>query len=136
MSPLNRPKANDARATPGGVQSPARGKAALQMAIGVKHVDKPVALASQVVVLCRVLLGVGHEQVAVDVLDPERRIAGWDIGIGKVSVGGYRDIKAGGATGAYASTVPARKLVTKSKTKSVPPLTLTPFALTPVTRPL
>src|SRR6516165_12603426 len=84
---------------PGRVQSTARGEAPEQMAFGVEDIDKAAALAGVVVVLCRVLLGVGHEQIAIDVLDAERSIAERDIRIGKVSVGGYWDIKAGGATG-------------------------------------
>jgi len=45
------------------------------MAIGVERIDKAVAPARHVVMLLRVLYGIGHKEVAIDVLDAERREA-------------------------------------------------------------
>ena len=45
------------------------------MAVGVEHVNKTEAAAGNIVVLLRVLLRVGYEQVAVNVLDTKRSIS-------------------------------------------------------------
>ncbi len=87
MSPLNRPKANEARATPHGrIQRSAAGETPQQISIGIEDVDKAVARTSYVVMLCRVLLGVGDEEIAIDVLNAEGRKTGRDVRVSEVTV--------------------------------------------------
>src|SRR6516162_6041190 len=55
------------------------------MPVGVEYVDKAVAWAGDIVMLCRVLLRIGYEEIAVDVFDAERREPGRDSGIRKAA---------------------------------------------------
>jgi hypothetical protein len=71
------------RHAPGRVEGSAAGEAPQQIAIGVENIDKAVARTRDVIVFWSVLLGVGDEQIAVDVLNAERRIPLGDVGIGK-----------------------------------------------------
>src|SRR6516165_4018268 len=57
------------------------------MAVGIEDVDKAVAWTRHVVVLCRVLFRIGDEEIAIDGLDAERRIAGRDIRIDEPPIG-------------------------------------------------
>src|SRR5258708_38346586 len=45
------------------------------MAVGIKHIDKAVALACHIVVLLSVLLRIGDEEIAIDVRYAEGRVA-------------------------------------------------------------
>ena len=94
------------------------------MTVGVEHIDKAVARTGHIVVLLGVLLCICDEEIAVDVLDAERRETGRDVRIGEAPVGRYRYVwpLLLELAGPNTSTVPARKLVAKRKT---------PFALTP-----
>src|SRR5262245_57674986 len=58
------------------------------MTIGVENVDKTVAWTWHVILFCRILLGVGHEEIAIYILDPERGIASRKVRIGEPPVGG------------------------------------------------
>ena len=58
-----------------------------QMAVGVEDIDKAVALTGDIDIFRRVLLGIGHKQIAVDALDAEWSKAVRDIRIRKASVG-------------------------------------------------
>src|SRR5262249_38762373 len=60
------------RNTPRRIQWSAAREALEQISIGVVDVDEAIARTSYVVVLFRVLEGIGDEEIAVDVLDPER----------------------------------------------------------------
>jgi hypothetical protein len=75
------------RNAPGRVQRAMRGKTQEQMAVGVKGIDKAVALTGDIGILYRVLLGVGHKQLAIDILDAEWGKVAWDLRIRKASVG-------------------------------------------------
>jgi hypothetical protein len=57
------------------------------MAIGIEDIDKAVALTGNIGIPCRVLLGVGHKQIAIDILDAEWGKAVRDFRIRKASVG-------------------------------------------------
>src|ERR1700731_2586227 len=60
------------------------------MAIGIEHVDKAVAGTCYIVMLLRVLLGVGDKQIAVEVFDTEWGEASRDTRIDKAPAGGRR----------------------------------------------
>src|SRR4029077_11846420 len=75
------------RNAPGRVQRATRGKPLKQMAVGVEDIDKAVALTGDIDIFCRVLLGVGHKQIAVDILDAEWGKAGRDVRIREAAVG-------------------------------------------------
>src|SRR5215469_3285609 len=62
------------------------------MAVGVENIDKSITCAWHVVMLCRVLLGVGDKEIAVDVLDAEGCKTARNIWIHKAAIGGYRRI--------------------------------------------
>src|SRR5207244_8960925 len=64
------------REAPRRVQLPVGRHPAEQRAARVELVDEAETLAGDVVVAVGVLLRIGHEDVAADVLDPERRVAG------------------------------------------------------------
>ena len=53
------------RDTPGRIQRSFTGEAPQEMAVGVEHVDEAVASPRHIVVFCRVLFGIGDEQIAV-----------------------------------------------------------------------
>ena len=78
--------------SPGRIQLAAGGEAPEQMTIRVEDVDKAVARAGDVVMFLRVLLGIGHEQVAIDVLYAEWRVAGRDRRILEAPAGGCRNV--------------------------------------------
>src|ERR1700719_4635293 len=59
------------------------------MAVGIEHVNKAVAGTGRIVMLCRILQRIGHKEIAVDVLDAERGVAGRDFGIFEAAIGGY-----------------------------------------------
>src|SRR5205085_12096740 len=83
---------------PRGVERPAAGKPAQQMAVRIEHIDKAMAWPRHVVVFRSVLSRVAHEQVAIDVRDAKWRVAGGDSGIGEVPVrgrGGEQAVRAG-----------------------------------------
>src|SRR5258705_10625495 len=61
--------------SPRRVQCAAGGDATDQLSVGVEHVDQAEPTAGHFVVLVGVLLGVGHVQVALQVLYAERCIA-------------------------------------------------------------
>jgi hypothetical protein len=65
-------RASDA---PGRVEDAAGSEAPQQLAVGAEYVDEAVARASDDVVLVGILPCVGHEQVAIDIGDAERREA-------------------------------------------------------------
>src|SRR6516165_4160858 len=68
------------------------------MTIGVEHVDKAIACAGHVIVFVgELLLRIRDKEIAVDVLDAERRKTGGDVRIDEAAVGRYRDLKAIGA---------------------------------------
>ena len=75
------------RNAPGRVQRATRGKVPDQMAVGVEDIDKAVALTGDIGIPCRVLLGVGHKEIAIDILDAEWGKAVRDFRIRKASVG-------------------------------------------------
>ena len=75
------------------------------MAIGVKNIDKAITCACHVVMLCRVLLGVGHEEIAVDVLDAEGRKTARNIRIHEAAISGYWDVHTIAAGGGGAEHV-------------------------------
>src|SRR6266481_1486744 len=56
------------------------------MAVGIEDIHKAMAWPRHVVVFLSVLFRVGHEQVAIDVRDAKRRVAGGNIGIGEAAV--------------------------------------------------
>src|SRR2546430_15125515 len=58
------------------------------MALGIKDTQKATAWPRHVVAFLSVLFRVGHEQVAIDVRDAKRRVAGGNIGIGETAVRG------------------------------------------------
>ena len=60
------------------------------MAVCIEYVNKAVARSSNIVVLLRVLLGVGDEQVAIEAFDAERREARRDIRIDEAPFSGRR----------------------------------------------
>ena len=57
------------------------------MAVGVEHVDEAVAGTRHVVMLLRILLRVGDEEIAIDVLDAKRRVARRNVRIREATVG-------------------------------------------------
>src|SRR6516164_8755184 len=59
------------------------------MTVGVENIDKAITCAWHVVMLCRVLLGVGDEEIAVNVLDAEGCKTARNIWIHKAATGGY-----------------------------------------------
>src|SRR6516162_2655957 len=77
-----------ARNAPRRIQRPTGSEALEQIPASVKHVDKAVARPRDVVMLCCVLLRVGDEQIAVDVLNAERRKAWRNLRIGKSAIRG------------------------------------------------
>src|SRR6266849_1510431 len=89
-----------ARHGPGRIEVPVAGEAPQQVAVGVEHIDEAAARAGDVVVLLRVLLGIGHEEIAVEVLDAERREARGDHRIGEAAVGRGAGEGAAGGVGA------------------------------------
>src|SRR5689334_2797287 len=74
------------RDSPWRVEVAARGEAADQMPVRIEDINEAVARPRDVVVLIRVLQGIGHDEVAVDVPDSEWREAGRDIRIGEFAV--------------------------------------------------
>ena len=87
ISPLKRPKANDARANaPWRIQPPTAGEAPQQMTVGVENVDKAIARARHIVVFFPVLLCIGDKEITVDVLDAERGEPNWNVRIREVAV--------------------------------------------------
>src|SRR3954447_6441679 len=56
-----------------------------QISVGIKNIDKSVAGTRHIIMLGGILQRVGDVQFSVDVLDIERSIAGWQIGIGKAA---------------------------------------------------
>src|SRR5438067_9332248 len=62
------------------------------MPVGVEYVDKAVAGTCHIVMLCGILQRIGHKEIAVDVLDAERGVAGRDVGIFEPAIGGYQFI--------------------------------------------
>jgi len=60
------------------------------MAVGVEDVDKAIARTVHGIMLLPILLLVGDDEIAVDVLDGERRITCRNLRIGEVAVGLYR----------------------------------------------
>ena len=57
------------------------------MAVGVEHVNKPVPRTRHIGILLRILLRIGHKEIAIDVLDAKRREARRDLRIREASVG-------------------------------------------------
>ena len=62
------------------------------MPIGVEYIDKAVARTGDIVMLCRVLLRIGDEEIAVDVFDAERCEPGRDSGIRKAAASSHQVI--------------------------------------------
>src|SRR6266446_9559660 len=56
------------------------------MTVGAEHIDKAVARTGHVIVFFRILLRIGDEEIAIDVLDAEWRIASWNFRVGEVAV--------------------------------------------------
>ena len=75
--PANPPNPVGATATPTGSRGRLAG-AALEATVVGEHVDEPVAAPGHVVLLGRVLLGVGHVHPVAETGDVERRVAGGD----------------------------------------------------------
>src|SRR5271167_2196014 len=69
------------------------------MSVGVENIDKAVARPRHVVMLFPVLFRIGDEEIAVDILNAERRKAGRDARILEASIGGCRHVKARLAAG-------------------------------------
>ena len=61
--------------SPWRVEIPVRSHASNQFAVSIEHIDEAVTGAGHVVVLHLILHSVGHDQIAPDVGDPERREA-------------------------------------------------------------
>src|SRR5438270_11926124 len=68
---------------PGRVQPTLADEPPEQVSVGTEDVNESVAGARQVVVLVWLLLREGHEQLASNVVDPKRRKASRNTGIGK-----------------------------------------------------
>src|ERR1700720_2884534 len=62
------------------------------MPVSIEHIDKAVAGTGHIVMLCRILQCIGHKEIAVDVLDAERGVAGRDFGIFEAALDGYQFI--------------------------------------------
>src|SRR5262252_5351680 len=62
------------------------------MPVGVEYIDKTVARSGDIGLLCRVLLRIGHEEIAVDILDAERREPGRDSGSRKAATSSHQVI--------------------------------------------
>src|SRR5262249_19817864 len=77
------------RDTPRRIQWSTAGKPLEQISIGIVDIDKAIARPRYVIVLFRVLKGIGDEEIAVDVLDAERSEAGGGLG-SDASAGGHR----------------------------------------------
>src|ERR1700739_24667 len=60
------------------------------MPVGVEYIDKAVARTGDIGLLCRVLLRISYEEIAVDVFDAERREPGRDSGIRKAAISSHR----------------------------------------------
>src|SRR5258705_398243 len=56
------------------------------MAVGIEDIQKATASPRYVVAFLSVLQRVAHEQVAIDVRDAKRRVAGGNIGISEAAV--------------------------------------------------
>src|SRR5262249_45778100 len=69
--------------SPRRIERPAAGEAPQQVAVGIEHIDEAIAGTGHIVMHFRVLLCIADEQVAIDVLDAERRKTGRDIRIGE-----------------------------------------------------
>src|SRR5205823_9871033 len=80
------------RHTPRRIERSAARETPQQMAISVEHVDKAVAGTGHVIMLVGILLCIADEEIAVDVLDAERGVAGRDRWVLEAAVGGYQFI--------------------------------------------
>src|SRR6202035_2745067 len=69
------------RHSPRRIERPAAGEASQQMAVGVEDIDKAVTRTGYIVMLFCILLGIADEEIAIDVLDAERREAGRNVRI-------------------------------------------------------
>ena len=56
------------------------------MAVSIENVDKAMAPARHVVMLCRILQRISDKEIAVDVLDAEGRKPSWNLWIRKITV--------------------------------------------------
>src|SRR5215469_8742503 len=93
------------------------------MSIRVEHVDKAVTRALNVIVLGRILQSIADKEIAIDALDPERRIASRDIRIDEPSVGCRRGKEAIGPIGSEYVHRPGVKVGRKEeKTMDVDPV--------------
>ena len=108
------------RQSPRRVERPVGGDTGDQFAAERELVDVTVARAGHVVVLELVLLGVGHEQMAVQHLRVERRVAGRQVAVGEAVHLLPLALKT--------STVPCRKFVAYSS--------VVPFFCVPIASPL
>src|SRR6516162_1389405 len=88
------------RHAPRRIEWPAAGEAPQQVAVGIEDVDKTMAGTLNVVMLFRVLQRVSDEEIAVDTLNAERRIAGRYIRIDESPIGCREGKLAVGAVGA------------------------------------
>src|SRR5262249_13419976 len=79
-----------ARQAPGRIEHAALGEAPQQVSVRVEDIDEAVAQAAHIVLLGGVLLGVGHPDLAIDVLDAERRKAARDARVVEVAVRDHR----------------------------------------------
>jgi hypothetical protein len=95
------------RHAPRRIERSARGKAPQQMSVGVEDIDEAKMRARDIVMLGRILLGIGDKEVAVDIVDAVRRIARGQVGIGELAVDiggvarvGYGAVEQHGSKGA------------------------------------
>src|ERR1700692_213648 len=65
------------------------------MAVRIEHIDEPHSRSRDVVMPQSVLLRIGDKQIAVDIRNAERRIAGRNLGVYEAAVGGRRSELAG-----------------------------------------
>ena len=73
----------DQREPPRRIQISVRNEAAQEIAARIEHIDEALAWAGHVIFSLRVLLGVGHVNLAIEVSNPERCITSWQRRIGE-----------------------------------------------------
>ena len=78
------------------------------MAVCIEHVDKTVAGTGHIVMLFRILLRIAHEEVAIDVLDAEWRVAGRNLWIGEIA---FDFLIRGGSETRAAISSPLRSMI-------------------------
>src|SRR5258705_13567662 len=79
-----------ARQSPGRIEHAVFGKASQQVTVGVENVDETTSRSADIIHLLRILSGVGHPKITVDILDPKRGETGRNVLIDELPVRGCR----------------------------------------------